>query len=247
MEDVYLSDEESYSDKTKAVYHRCEEDFERWRGDKEYSEDLISNYIRCYLKGSDNVGENMGTCSVPSHRASSTRTMLSHLMKHLNARAHFTLSEACRRALYKYIDLKGRSQPVNQAKVFSIDEIRAIFSTETATLPQVRDRIIFALGVCTLARSSELKSMNVEDLDLKDDGLIVVVHRKKATVSRATQKIWVNKTFFGWDLLENIRTYLKYIPGEGPLWRSIAPHPKEASDSRVLAPTTIDGIPAKLV
>jgi len=170
-------------------------------------------------------------------------------VKHLNERAHFTLSEACRRALYKYIDLKGRSQPVNQAKIFSIEEIKTLFSKESTTLPQVRDKIIFALGVCTLARSSELKSMKVEDLDLKEDGLVVIVHRKKAAVSRATQKIWVNKTFFGWNLLENIKTYLKFIPSEGPLWRCIAPHPKEnkeAAESRVLAPSTIDGIPAKL-
>jgi len=104
---------------------------------------------------------------------------------------HFKLSDVCRCAL------KGRSQPVNQAKIFSIEEIKALFSKETSTLPQVRDRIIFALGVCTLARSSELKSMNVEDIELKDDGLIVTVHRKKAAVSRATQRIWVNKTFFG--------------------------------------------------
>jgi len=80
---------------------------------------------------------------------------------------------------------------------------------ETKTLPQIRDRIIFALGICTLARSSELKAMNVQDLELKEDGLAILIHRKKAAVSRATQKLWVSKTFFGWDLLGNIRSYLK--------------------------------------
>jgi len=188
----------------------------------------------------------METRVVTRRKASSTRTMLSYLMKHLNEHAHMTLSDTCRRTFYKYIDLKGRSQPVNQAKVFTISEIKDFFKKEPSTLPQIRDRIIFVIGVCTLARSSELKSMNVEDIDIKDDGIVVNLNRKKASASRSSQKIWVNKTFFGWDLLTNLQTYLKYIPKEGPLWRCIAPHQKEICESRTLAPTTIEGIPAKL-
>jgi len=172
--------------------------------------------------------------------------MLSYLLRYLSVHVHFTLTDACRRALYKYIDVKGKSQPVNQAKIFSVSEIRALFSTEPRTLPQIRDRIIFVLGVTTLARSSELKSMTVEDVELKDDGIVVTLKRRKACVSRAIQKIWVNKTFFGWDLLENLQTYLKFIPHEGPLWRCVAPHQKETCASKTLAPSTIDGIPAKL-
>ena len=49
-----------------------------------------------------------------------------------------------------------------------------------STVPQIRDKIIFVLGVCTLARSSELCSLKVEDLDIVDDGVYVKIMRKKS-------------------------------------------------------------------
>ena len=132
-----------------------------------------------------------------------------------------------------------------QAQVFSIDEIHRIFEIVPTTLPQIRDKIIFAFGVCTLARSSELFSLKVEDISLGKDGIYVTILRKKAAVSRSLQTIWVNKTFFGWDLFGNLETYLKYIPPEGPLWRTVAPHPK-GIERRVLARSTVDDVPVKL-
>jgi len=70
-------------------------------------------------------------------------------MKYLNERTDFRLSDTCRKALMKYIDSKGKQEPINQAKVFSIDQIHKNFEIEPTTLAQ----IIF--GECTLAKSSE--------------------------------------------------------------------------------------------
>jgi len=70
-------------------------------------------------------------------------------------------------------------------------------------------------------------SLKVEDISIGKDGIYVTLLRKKAGVSRSLQTIWVNKTFFWWDLSGNLETYLKYIPPEGSLWRTVAPHPKE--------------------
>ena len=179
------------------------------------------------------------------HKASSTRTMFSHLLKYLNSRDDYNVSDKCRLALLKYIESKGKQEPVNQAKVFSIDEIRKIFSINPSTVPQIRDKIIFVLGVCTLARSSELCSLKVQDLDIVDDGVYVKIMRKKAAVCRSVQKIWVNKSFFGWDLLANLRKYLQYIPSEGSLWRTVAPNPRGV-ETRVLAHTTVDETAVKM-
>ena len=108
-----------------------------------------------------------------------------------------------------------------------MDDINKIFSVEPKTFPQIRDKIFFALGVCTLARSCELTSMNVEDLSLQEDGIMVVIRRRKSAVFRAIQTIWVCGKFFGWDLLSNLKNYLSIIPPSGSLWRSIAPQQKQ--------------------
>jgi len=85
-----------------------------------------------------------------------------------------------------------------------VKNIESIFETSPVAMPQVRDKIIFAFDVCTLARSSELFDMKVEDLIFRDDGILVVLRRKKAAASRSTQNILVSNEFFGWNLLENL-------------------------------------------
>ena len=89
-------------------------------------------------------------------------------------------------------------------------------------------------------------SMQVEDILLDTDGFAVMMHRKKACVSRAEQKIWVNGVFFGWNLLDNLKNYLNFIPSKGPLWRAIPPHPKAVSDAKPLAHSTVDSTPSKM-
>jgi len=69
--------------------------------------------------------------------------------------------------------------------------------------------------------------MNVEDLSLQEDGIMVVIRRRKAAVFRAIQTIWVCGKFFGWDLLGNLKHYLSLIPSSGSLWRSVAPQQKQ--------------------
>ena len=74
-------------------------------------------------------------------------------------------------------------------------------------MPQLRDKLIFAFGVCTLARSSELSCLRVEDLSISGDGIVVSIHRKKACASRSDQTIWVCGSFFDWNLLDNLHEF----------------------------------------
>ena len=74
-----IQSEEDLSISTKRSYKRCGELFEKWKGEKACSEDLVSNFVHCYLKGSKNVEKNYGPCDIDAHRASSTRTMFSHM------------------------------------------------------------------------------------------------------------------------------------------------------------------------
>ena len=67
-----------------------------------YSEVLVSNFVQCYLLGSKNVEKNEGTCVISSHRANSTRTMLSHLLRYLKDHVHFEISES-HLSVYIYI------------------------------------------------------------------------------------------------------------------------------------------------
>jgi len=141
---MIASEEEEYSVSTKRSFKRCYEFFEKWRGDRMYSEVLVSNYVRCYLKGSANVGENMGCCPISSHRASSTRTMFSHLRKYLQDHVHFVLSDACLSVIYRYIGCKERKQPARHAKIFTLEEIASLFKIPSETVTQTRDLLIFA-------------------------------------------------------------------------------------------------------
>ncbi len=86
MEEVTKSDDECHSDKTRAAYKRCQKAFLDWKGSEPFSDDLVCNYVRCYLKGSDMVCCKEGTYQIAKHKASSTRTMFSHLLKYLNSR-----------------------------------------------------------------------------------------------------------------------------------------------------------------
>ena len=246
MEEAIASQEEEYCERTKAALTLCSKQFEIWRGSALITEDLLANYVRCYLKGSKNVSTNMGTCEVVSHKASSTRTMFSHLRKYLKDHVHYVISDACRDSIYRYIICKGRKQPVKQAKIFGVRDIERLFQETPVTMPQIRDKIIFAFGVCTLARSAELSSLKVQDLNILDDGINVRIHRSKAAESRAFQVIWVNNMFFGWDLMDNLKKYLSFIPSKGPLWRAVPPFPKQVCDCKALARSTIDAVAMKM-
>ena len=99
---------------------------------------------------------NEGKCEICKQRASSTRTMISHLMRYLTCHAHFVVSDQCRDAIYRFIAGNERKEPVCQADIFSTASLATLFGLPTTTMTQVRDRIIFAFGICTLARSYEL-------------------------------------------------------------------------------------------
>ena len=142
--------------------------------------------------------------------------------------------------------MEVKNQPVKQARIFPVDSVDRLFKIEPVTIPQIRDKIFFALGICTLTRSCELTTMNVEDLTVKDDGVMVQVRRKKAAVFRAEQTIWVSAYFFGWDLLKNLKDYLSRIPKTGPLWRAVGPHQTKRLDGRAIAASTLNCIPRKM-
>jgi len=82
--------------------------------------------------------------------------------------------------LQEYISGKEKRQPVHHANIFTVEDIAALYKIPAKTMTQTRDLLIFAIGICTLARSAELISLNVEDIQLKSDGLIVSLHRKKS-------------------------------------------------------------------
>jgi len=148
--------------------------------------------------------------------------------------------------VYRYISRKQNQQQVRHAKIFTIEEIQSLFQIPTETMTQTRDLLIFAVGICTLARSTELNALEVNDIKLKPDGFAVTLQRKKACASRSTQEIWVSGTFFGWNLLDNLKKYLACIPSSGPLWRRIPPSPKNALDFAPLASSTVDSTPTKM-
>jgi len=71
---------------------------------------------------------------------------------------------------------------IRHAKIFKVEEVANLFKIRPETMTQTRDLLIFAIGICTLARSAELFSMKVEDIEIKSDGFFIILHRKKKLV-----------------------------------------------------------------
>src|SRR4029078_10156317 len=59
------------------------------------------------------------------------------------------------------------------------EEIRAIIADMPPTLRGLRDRALLVLGFAGALRRSELVALDVEDLEEKDEGLLVRIRRCK--------------------------------------------------------------------
>ena len=208
-----------------------------------FCEDLICEYVRCFRKGFKSED---GEVVIPCHKASSCRTMFSHLRKYLENEVKFSVSERTLKLIYSYLDVKEKKEKTNQARVFSMEQIRDLFKIEPTTITQIRDKLVFVFGVCGLLRISELDELNVEDAILGKDGVVVNVHRKKAPVDRQVQDIWINNVFYGWDVASNLKRYLDVIPLKGHLWRLVAPQQKRRLDVKRFSKKKLCEIPKKM-
>jgi len=243
---LIASQEETLSERTKSTFRKISRDFEKWRGDKPISEDLVSEYVRCFMKGSKLDASGTVECEVVKHKASSTKTMFSHLRKYLEKNLHFVFSEKGLDNIYSYLDTKRKKEPVKQATVFSMDDLTKLFQIEPTTLPQIRDKLLFVFGVCALARKSELALLQVDDVSFEKDGLMVTISRKKTDATREIQRTWVNGTFYGWDVVENLKRYLSFIPETGALWRNVAPCQRERMNVNACGDSVFDSVCSKM-
>jgi len=78
MDALALSQEDSLSEKSKGAYVMYKNTFEKWRKGEPYSDDLICLFVRSFFKG---FKSDDGEVEIPPHKASSTKTMFSHLRK----------------------------------------------------------------------------------------------------------------------------------------------------------------------
>jgi len=108
---------------------------------------------------------------VTFEKYANTRTEVSHLLRYLKNHVGF---------IYSFISGKEKKELISQANTFIIEDIKIIYEQEEPTMPQTSDKLIFAFGICTLAISSELARLRVENLSIGDDRIVVSVHRKKA-------------------------------------------------------------------
>jgi len=243
MDDMASSQQDSLSEKSKNAYALYKNVFENWRKDKPLSDDLICQYVRAFRKGFTSEDS---TVSIPCHKASSTRTMFSHLRKYLENEGRFVISEHSLKLIYSYLDIKEKKEKTNQARVYTMDQIHDLFKIEPTTLTQIRDKLIFVFGVCALLRLSELYEINVEDVTLQKDGVVVKVLRKKATADRLVQTIWISNIFYGWDVASNLKKYLDVIPTKGPLWRAVGPQQRRRLDVRRFSKKKLGETPKKM-
>ena len=80
MDGLASSQEDALSEKSKSAYNLYKYGVEKWRRGVPFCEDLICEYVRCFRKGFKSED---GEVVIPCHKASSCRTMFSHLRKYL--------------------------------------------------------------------------------------------------------------------------------------------------------------------
>jgi site-specific recombinase XerD len=159
--------------KSSVRYHDVLAQFQEWMREKrcvKVSENVLAGYY-------SSLSETLKATTVTS-RFSILRTML-----HTNG--IFERDNEAWHRIFKACQVKGKGEDVTQASIFSADNIKKYFETvenSTATLVQ---RVVFAIGMSTGFRKSELYQLKHNDVTVvRDDAgavqkIVVAVSNRK--------------------------------------------------------------------
>lgn len=103
--------------------------------------------------------------------------------------------------------------------------------TDLSGAKGIRDRALLLLGFAGAFRRSELVSLDVEDLEFVDRGLVVTLRRSKTDQEGAGRKVAIPFARGPMCPVTATRTWLEYASiTEGALFRSLSRHDGVASD-----------------
>lgn len=234
------SQEETLAEPTRKQYKSFSEEFNAWRGDNEITDDLVCLYVREYLKGSENIENRLREdFTLKPHKPSSTKTMYSHVKKYIkNHITTYKLKDAVDKRIQSYLDTKEKRTPLKQAPVMTREDIDKFIAIEEKTPAILRDKLIVFIGTTILGRSIEISDLRVEHIKFHEDGFLINIEKRKTERRNSAQTRPVTTHYFGYPLMDKLKEYIAYLPGEGPLWCSI-PRGSTPETVRPISATTV--------
>jgi site-specific recombinase XerD len=120
---------------------------------------------------------------------------------------------AVRKALDGAIKEKEKGAAPNAKKAVTCNDLVAMLKHVPNTLIGIRDRALLLIGFAGALRRSELVGLNVEDIEITDEGMILTIRRSKTDQEGAGQRIAI-------DYATNektcpVRAYLAWIKASG--------------------------------
>lgn len=119
--------------------------------------------------------------------------------------------------------------PVNSRSPLSYSDLKKMMDCCGSSFIGIRDRSILSLGWASALRRSELKNLNVSDLEFVEQGMIITIRRSKTDQDGQGRFIGIPRSGDKFCPVHACEVWLRRqndkIPsGDSPLYSSIGPH-----------------------
>jgi integrase len=165
---------------------------------------LLKQFVRAQLK---------------TYAPSTMWTRFSHMKRYIQEHYRVLYSPMQLKTISDYLSKKQKDWAPKKASIFRMEDIRAILSLlNTADKFELRNILIFLVGVFTLGRIGEVSRLNVGDITRESDGVVVHLARLKSCAADKDMRFLVPWQIQGVGMRPHWEAYLALIPSEGALW-----------------------------
>jgi len=207
MDEVLMaSQEKREAPKTKRARENVGTRFDQFLGDRAITSNLLKAFLEIEAK----------TCV-----ATTLGVRFSLLLKYIKKKHHVVFQKVQLEVAYEYIEGKRASYAAKQASIFTHDEVRQILDKiDRNKLTDVRDFLIFIVGIYCLGRVSEIYSLERKDARVGEKGIEITLARSKTDAEHGTQIFLIPFFIEGVDISPLWEAYVKDI-NDGFLWRRV--------------------------
>jgi len=151
-------------------------------------------------------------------------TRFSHMKRYILDKYHVIFSKEQLQTITDYLSKKQKHWEPKQASVFRHEDVKAVVASVSPESDkiEVRDVLIFLVGIFMLGRVSEVAALTMANIKLDRDGYIITPTRKKSEAKyRSDTSYLVPFIVEGIDTRSLWNAYLALIPADGWLWRRL--------------------------
>lgn len=168
---------------------------------------LLKQYIRTQLK---------------TYAPSTMWTRFSHMKRYIQERYRVLYSSTQLKTISDYLAKKQKNWAPKKASVFRLEDICTVLAfLSAAEKVELRNILIFLVGIFTLGRIGEVVKLDMCDISREEKGVLVHLSRLKTSAAAKDMSFLVPSTIQGVDIRPHWDRYLALIPSEGALWRRL--------------------------